>query len=102
MQTVKIELDTATAGKFDDYVSLFGGKELMFNEFIRYHISRIKRGIAQMQADLDKYELKYSMKTADFYRQFENGTLGDDNDFMLWAGIYELQTEAKNKLSKLL
>ena len=53
VQTVKIELDSAIASKFDAYIQLFGSKEVLFDEFIAYHIHRIKRGIARMQLDLE-------------------------------------------------
>ena len=99
VQTVKIELDSAIASKFDAYIQLFGSKEVLFDEFIAYCIHRIKRGIARMQLDLEIYEKKYNMNTLDFYKQFEAGALGDENDFMLWAGIYELQLDTKNRLS---
>lgn len=102
VQTVKIELDPAIASKFDAYIQLFGSKETLFDEFIAYHIHRIKRSIARMQLDLEIYEKKYNMSTFDFYKQFEAGVLGDENDFMLWAGVYELQLDTKNKLSQLL
>ncbi len=101
MQTITIELQANLATKFDTYVQLFGSKELLFDKFIEYHINRIKREIARMQFQLEKYEAKYKIKTIDFYKQFENGELGDETDYMMWAGIYELQLDSKNKLSKL-
>lgn len=101
MQTVTVELQTKIANKFDTYIQLFGSKDLLFDKFIEYHINRIKREISRMQFDLEKYEKKYNMKTDEFYLRFEKGELGDENDYMLWAGIYELQMDSKNKLSKL-
>lgn len=74
---------------------------MLFDKFIEYHINRIKREISRMQFDLEKYEKKYNMKTDEFYLRFEKGELGDENDYMLWAGIYELQMDSKNKLAKL-
>ena len=55
-----------------------------------------------MQNDLNKYEAQYNLKSSDFFEQFEAGKLGDDKDFMLWAGIYEMQLDCKQKLQKLL
>ncbi len=39
---------------------------------------------------LRQYELKYGYSTIEFYRRFESGELGDDDDLMLWAGLYHL------------
>ena len=36
------------------------------------------------------YERKYGYSTIEFYRRFENGGLGDDDDLMMWAGLYHL------------
>ena len=58
-------------------------------------------GKASVTGYLEIYEKKYNMITFDFYKQFEAGVLGDENDFMLWAGVYELQLDTKNKLSQL-
>ena len=39
---------------------------------------------------LGEYEKKYGYSTIEFYNQFQNGKLGDDPDFLMWAGIYHL------------
>lgn len=101
MQTIKIELNPELAKRFETYIQLFGSEELLFDKFLEYHINRIKREISRMQHELDKYESKYNLKTDDFYKRFENGEFGDENDYLMWAGIYELQLDSKNKLSKL-
>jgi hypothetical protein len=101
MQQIVIDLQPKIANKFKSYVQLFGNEDLLFDKFIEYHVNRVKREISRMQLELEKYEKKYNLKTNDFYLQFEKGEFGDENDYMLWAGIYELQLDSKNKLSKL-
>lgn len=39
---------------------------------------------------LREYEHKYGYSTIEFYRRFQNGELGDDDDLMLWSGLYHL------------
>jgi hypothetical protein len=39
---------------------------------------------------LGEYEKKYGFSTIEFYQKFQNGTLGDDQDFFMWAGLYHL------------
>ena len=39
---------------------------------------------------LQTYERKYGYSTIEFYRRFESGELGDDDDLMMWAGLYHL------------
>lgn len=43
--------------------------------------------LADMLVD---YEEKYGYSTIEFYRRYRNGELGDDDDLMMWAGIYHL------------
>lgn len=39
---------------------------------------------------LNEFEKEYGYSTIVFYNQFQNGSLGDDSDFMTWAGYYHL------------
>jgi hypothetical protein len=39
---------------------------------------------------LNDYERKYNFSTIEFFRRYVTGELGDDDDFMMWAGIYHL------------
>ncbi|OQX80970.1 MAG: hypothetical protein B6D61_01260 [Bacteroidetes bacterium 4484_249] len=102
MAQIVLDLQPQVADKFNTYIKLFGNEELMFDRFIDYHISRLKREITRMQSSLNKYEEKYNMKSDDFYRLFNEGKYGDEKDYMLWAGIYELQMNSKQKLEQLI
>ncbi len=44
---------------------------------------------------LRAFEFKYGYSTIEFYRRFENGELGDDDDLMMWAGLYHLYLNSK-------
>lgn len=39
---------------------------------------------------LRAYEEKYGYSTIEFYHQYEQRELGDDEDMMMWAGLYHL------------
>ncbi len=39
---------------------------------------------------LDEYERKYQFSTIEFFRRYITGELGDDDDLMMWAGVYHL------------
>jgi len=39
---------------------------------------------------LHNYEQRYGYSTIEFYRRFQGGELGDDDDLMIWAGLYHL------------
>jgi hypothetical protein len=39
---------------------------------------------------LYEYERKHNLSTIEFFRQYTAGELGDDEEMMLWAGLYHL------------
>jgi hypothetical protein len=39
---------------------------------------------------LGEYERRYGYSTVEFYRRYRQGEMGDDDDLMMWAGIYHL------------
>lgn len=44
----------------------------------------------ELSERLRAYEQKYGYSTIEFYRRFQNGELGDDDDLLMWAGLYHL------------
>ena len=44
----------------------------------------------ELSERLCAYERRYGYSTVEFYRRFESGELGDDDDLMMWAGLYHL------------
>ncbi len=44
----------------------------------------------ELSERLDLYEHRYGYSTIEFYRRFQDGSLGDDDDLMMWAGLYHL------------
>ncbi len=44
----------------------------------------------ELSERLRAFEHKYGYSTIEFYRRFQNGELGDDDDLMMWAGLYHL------------
>jgi hypothetical protein len=39
---------------------------------------------------LGEYERKYNFSTIEFFHRYLAGELGDDDDLMMWAGLYHL------------
>ena len=42
------------------------------------------------------------MSSEEFYQKFEQGLTGDNEDFIVWSGIYEMFYENEKKLSELI
>jgi len=45
---------------------------------------------AELTDRLCAYEQRYGYSTIEFFRRYRRGELGDDDDLMLWAGVYHL------------
>ena len=102
MVQLTLKLQNDVANKFNKLMQVFSTKELLFENFIEYHVKKLRREILYMQEDLDTYEKRYNKKSSKFYNEFERGNLEDSEDFILWSGIYEMQLNCKQKLKKLL
>jgi len=46
-------------------------------------------GIAKTKKKLAELEMKYGMKSKDFYEEFQKGERGDEILYIRWAGEYE-------------
>jgi hypothetical protein len=51
-----------------------------------------------LRADLQAFEEKNRLSSEVFYRRYERGEMGDDEDFMLWAGLIEMLTSNEKRL----
>lgn len=51
-----------------------------------------------LQFDLKRYEQKYQLATEDFYRQFSQGATDDREDYIVWAGLYEMLCKNEERL----
>ena len=78
-----------------------GDSDKFFNEILQYKISEMEKAIFNIEKDLRKFEKKYNQSSSEFYKRFESGELGDEDDYMIWAGIYETYIKNKEELKKL-
>lgn len=53
-----------------------------------------------LKSDLVAYERQYGMTSDAFYARFATGELGDSEDFVVWAGEYQLCQSLKRELEQ--
>ena len=68
---------------------------------IAYQIAELRRGMLNLRLDLKGFEEKYQLSTEDFYRQFGQGATDDREDYVVWAGLYEMLHRNKERLQEL-
>lgn len=61
-----------------------------------YEIRFLKIGIQKTTRNLQRLEQRFGMESQQFYREFQAGNMGDEMEYMKWAGEYEtlLQLQA--------
>ena len=54
------------------------------------HFQPRKIEFVELTRLLGEYEHKYNLSTIEFFERYSKGEMGDDDDLMLWAGLYHL------------
>ncbi len=101
MLTLKIKLSSDIEEKINYLIAKQGNIENFLKDFLIYKTLQLEKAIFEMEKDLHKYERKYKISSSDFYKKYESGEFEDKNNYMIWAGIYEMIQENKDELKKL-
>lgn len=98
---MNITLQPKTERKLLNILAHYQTPEKFIEEVISSQIQELKRAIFNLQHELGLFEQKYKLLSIDFYEQYQQGILNDQEDFMLWAGSYELFLENQQRLVEL-
>ena len=101
MNSLNFDLKQDTEHKLNKILGMYPDKDAFFRNVIIYHIKRIQKEQINIQADMIDFEKKYGISTKDFYNQYKSGKKGDNEDVLIWAGIYEMYIENTKKLSEI-
>jgi len=101
MLDLSLNLTEDTEKKLRKILDQYPDEEQFAQSIIDYEIGEIKKGIINIQIDLKNFEKKYNLSTENFYKNFESGKLGDQKDYMIWAGIYEMLLQNEKRLMEL-
>jgi hypothetical protein len=76
-------------------------EESFAQSIIDDQIVRLQRAILNLRLDLRVFEQKYQITSEQFYQEFSQGILADEEDFMIWAGLCEMLGQNEIQLQKL-
>jgi hypothetical protein len=71
-------------------------------KIIAHEIAIAQQQAREIEADLQEYEIRYQMPSAEFYHKFRAGELGDDVDFVEWSSFYQMWSSVRERLQILL
>lgn len=101
MLSLQLDVQPATEQRLRRLMSQVGDQEAFARNIIDFQIHELKRGILNLRLDLKKFETQYQMPSEFFYHQFEQGLMDDQEDFMLWSGLYEMLRDNQQRLQEL-
>lgn len=68
------------------------------DKLLRHEAEECQALLSQLQADLGEFEQKYQLSSAEFYRQFQAGQIGDDMDYVEWASLVQMAENLAKRL----
>jgi len=71
------------------------------SKMISYKIQKYEEEIKTLNKELKKFEQIHKKETSVFFREFNEGLLGDEMDFVEWSSLYRMHNrllERKNTL----
>lgn len=101
MIDLSLNLKKETEKKFKKILMQYSNQEQFAKNIIEYEISELKKAIINIQVDMRKFETKYNLSAEQFVEKYETDELGDNEDFIIWAGLYEMLNQNKNRLLEL-
>lgn len=101
MLDLQLNLQEKTANRFLKILNLYTDQEKFAQNIIDYQVQELKRGIFNLELDMKTFEKEYQLSSGEFYDKFSNGKIDDREDYLLWAGQYELLQENKKQLQGL-
>jgi len=101
MLDLHLDVRPKTAQRLRRILELSPDSETFAQNVIAYQIAELRRGILNVRLDLKEFEEKYRLSTEDFYRQFNQGAMDDREDYVVWAGLYEILHRNEERLQGL-
>ncbi|WP_419662629.1 hypothetical protein Dvar_30930 [Desulfosarcina variabilis str. Montpellier] len=68
---------------------------------VENELKALRSGIERTSEILSEMEKKYRMSSQEFYDRFDQGEMGDDMDFIRWAGEFETLKQLKRDFGDL-
>ena len=66
--------------------------DLTVHKLLEHQVRKDEAQLAQLRTDLTRFEQRYAMSSADFFRRYQAGQMGDDADVFEWNALYKMYT----------
>ena len=99
--------ETGTVGQLQSLIRLYHGGyqspvvDQAVKKLVALEVEQTRAELQRLEARLLAYEQQYDMTSAEFYRRFRSGELGDDMDFVEWSVFWDMCQAALSRLDEL-
>jgi hypothetical protein len=101
MLNLHLNVDPQTARRLKKVLEYSRDEETFAQNVIAYQLAELRRGSLNLKLDLQAFEEKYQISSQNFYEKFSQGKMGDNEDFIIWAGLVEMLDENEKRLQGL-
>lgn len=101
MLNLQLDIQADTAQRLQKILSSLQDPEVFAQNFIEYQISELRKGLLNLRLDLKPFEETYQITSQEFYNRFEAGVYDDCEDYIIWAGLYEMFCDGEKRLQEL-
>lgn len=69
------------------------------DKLISYRMNREKNDLQEIRAQLSTFEDRFKVDSKTFHQKFEDGELGDDEEFFVWDALIEMEKRIIKRLN---
>jgi len=66
--------------------------DLTLRKLLERQVRQDEAQLAELRADLTRFEQRYGLASADFFASYQAGQMGDDMDVFEWNVLYKMYT----------
>ena len=67
------------------------------SKMLTYKIQKYEEDIERLNKDLKRFERTYKKESSAFFKEFNEGKLGDNMDFIEWSSLYQMRNRLLEK-----
>ena len=75
--------------------------EPVLDRLLQTRLEAYRNRLSEYEYDLQAFEERYKVKSADLYEQFEAGQRGDAADYLEWLGVYDHYLRLRHKIERI-
>ncbi len=88
----------------EQFLRKHGDDVLIFqtlSKMVDYRVRQYEKEIRKLDEELRRFEHSHQKESAHFFREFSEGLLADEMDFVEWASLYQMRQHLLEKKAEL-